>query len=123
MEHNIAWFDVPVSDLSRAMTFYTAVLGAPVKLNKSGSIPLGILPTPKGGQMGCLVPNGPVKPASDGVMVWFSCEGRFRAAVSAAKKNGGTILGEIHAIGGFGFRAEVLDSEGNRIALYSETDT
>ena len=29
---------------------------------------------------------------------------------------------EIHSIGPHGFRALILDSEGNRVALHSETD-
>jgi predicted enzyme related to lactoylglutathione lyase len=49
-------------------------------------------------------------------------EGRLKDSVAAAKANGGKILGDIHAIGGFGFRAEVQDSEGNRIALYSSAN-
>lgn len=52
-------------------------------------------------------------------MLWFDVEGRLKDAVAAATANGGKILGDIHAIGEYGFRAEVQDSEGNRIALYS----
>jgi uncharacterized protein len=119
MKHNIAWFDVPVTDLDRAIRFYSAVLASPVTTEKSGSIPIGILPTPDGQKMGCLVTGDATKPSLNGVMIWFDVEGRLKESVAAATAKGGKILGEIHAIGGFGFRAEVQDSEGNRIALYS----
>ena len=119
MKHNITWFDVPVTDLDRAIRFYSAVLGSPVTKEKTGSIPTGILPTPDGQKMGCLVSGNQAKPSLNGVMVWFDVEGRLKESVAAATANGGKILGDIHAIGGFGFRAEVQDSEGNRIALYS----
>jgi uncharacterized protein len=36
--------------------------------------------------------------------------------------NGGSVIQDTHPIGPHGFRAVVLDSEGNRIALHSETD-
>ena len=111
-----------MTDLGRAMRFYSAVLGAPVKQEQTGSIPLGMLPTPDGKQMGCLVPTDGYRPSGDGVMIWFHVEGRLEAAVAATKAHGGKVLSDVRAIGGYGFRAEVLDSEGNRIALYSETN-
>jgi predicted enzyme related to lactoylglutathione lyase len=122
MKHNIAWFDVPVTDLDRAIRFYSAVLGSPVTKEQTGSIPIGMLPTPDGQKMGCLVPGNQARPSSNGVMIWFDVEGRLEESVAAAKANGGKILGDIHDIGGFGYRAEVQDSEGNRIALYSSTN-
>lgn len=35
---------------------------------------------------------------------------------------GGTMRQDVHSIGEYGFRAEVLDSEGNCIALHAETE-
>lgn len=122
MKNNITWFDVPVTDLDRAIRFYSAVLGSPVTREQTGSIPIGMLPTPDGEKMGCLVSGNQARPSLDGVMVWFDVEGRLKEAVAAASANGGKILGDIHAIGEFGFRAEVQDSEGNRIALYSSSN-
>lgn len=122
MKNNIVWFDVPVTDLDRAIRFYSAVLASPVAKEQTGSIPIGMLPTPDGQKMGCLVTGNQARPSLDGVMIWFDVDGRLGAAVMAATENGGEILGDIHAIGGFGFRAEVKDSEGNRIALYSSSN-
>ncbi len=123
MQSNVAWFDIPVRDLDRAIQFYSAVLGAPVVRQQTGSRPLGMLPTPGGGQLGCLVPNGGSEPSEQGVMIWFNVTGRLRAAVAAVTPNGGRILRDVQDIGGYGFRAEVVDSEGNRIALYGDADT
>lgn len=122
MKNNIIWFDVPVIDLDRAIRFYSAVLASPVAKEQTGSIPIGVLPTPDGQKMGCLVTGNQARPSLDGVMIWFDVDGRLGDAVMAATENGGEILGDIHAIGGFGFRAEVKDSEGNRIALYSSSN-
>ena len=122
MKNNIAWFDVPVTDLDRAIRFYSAVLGSPVTKEQTGSSPIGMLPTPDGQKMGCLVPGNAAKPSLNGVMIWFDVDGRLKEAVKAATANGGNILGDIHDIRGYGFRAEVQDSEGNRIALYSSSN-
>jgi hypothetical protein len=122
MKNNITWFDIPVTDLDRAIRFYSAVLDSPVKKEKTGSIPIGMLPTPDGQQMGCLVSGNEAKPSLNGVMIWFDVEGRLKEAVTLAMTNGGKVLGDIHAIGKFGYRAEIQDSEGNRIALYSSSN-
>jgi uncharacterized protein len=120
MKHNISWFDVPVTDLDRAIRFYSAVLGSPVTKEQTGSVPIGMLPTPDGQKLGCLVRGA--EPSVNGVMVWFDVNGRLKDAVAAVTTHGGKILGDVHAIGGFGYRAEVQDSEGNRIALYSNSN-
>lgn len=123
MAQTLVWFDVPVLDLDRAIRFYSGVLGAPVKKEEIEGISLGMLAMPDGAQMGCLVAGvDDFKPSADGVMVYFNCNGRLRAAVTAVKAGGGTVQKDVHAIGPYGFRAEVLDSEGNCIALHSEND-
>jgi uncharacterized protein len=122
MKHNIVWFDVPVLDLDRAIRFYSAVLAAPVKVQEFGEMKIAMLPTPEGGEMGCLVAVEDFKPSADGIMVYFGVNGRLRDAVAAVRANAGTVQKDVHAIGPYGFRAEVLDSEGNCIALHSETN-
>ncbi len=123
MAQTIVWFDIPVQNLDRAIAFYSAVLGAPVKKEEFGDMKLGMLAMPDGTQMGCLVEGGEdFKPSADGIMVYFNCNGRLRAAAKAVKDNHGTMQKDVHAIGPYGFRAEVLDSEGNCIALHSEKD-
>ena len=51
MKPNIVWYDIPALDLDRAIRFYSAVLGAPVKKETVGEVPLGWLPTEDGGHM------------------------------------------------------------------------
>lgn len=122
MKHNIVWFDVPVLDLDRACKFYSAVLGTPVERQTVGDMELGMLPTPEGGQMGCLCVVEGFKPSADGIMIYFGVNGRLKEAVAAVRANGGTVQTDVHSIGPYGFRSEVLDSEGNCIALHSETE-
>lgn len=122
MKSNIVWFDIPALDLDRAIRFYSAVLGAPVEKEETGDVPLGWLPTPDGGRMGCVCVVKDFKPSADGVMIYLSVNGRLKDAVAAVRAHGGTVQTDIHSIGEYGFRAEVLDSEGNGIALHSETD-
>jgi len=58
-------------------------------------------------------------PSDGGPLLYLNTDGRLDVAVSAAKLAGGTVLQPKHSIGPDGYRAIVLDSEGNRIALHS----
>ena len=59
------------------------------------------------------------KPCDRGVLIYLNAQGRLGDALSAVEKNGGKILQPKHSIGQYGFRAVILDSEGNRLALHS----
>lgn len=45
---------------------------------------------------------------------------RLDDASGAVERNGGKIVQPKHAIGPFGFRAVVIDSEGNRLAVHAD---
>jgi uncharacterized protein len=122
MKHNLVWYDIPALDLDRAIRFYSAILAAPVVKEEDSEVPLAWLPTPDRGRMGCLCVVKDFQPSAHGIMIYFGVNGRLKDAVAAVRANGGTVQSEIHSIGEYGFRSEVLDSEGNCIALHSETE-
>ncbi len=119
--HNRAvWFDIPVVDLDRATAFYRAVLGVGVEKVSFGDSSIGVIEH-KEGNGGCLVPEK-AEIAAGGILLYLNAEGRIRDAVEQVVPHSGTIIEPIHPIGPHGFRAIVLDSEGNRIALHSNSD-
>jgi hypothetical protein len=120
MANQVVWCDIPVRDLDRAIKFYSAVLGGDVKRHDLSGVTVGILPHNDGEVGGCLLTNQEEKPGKDGVMIYLNASGRLDEAVAAVAMNGGSVIKPKHAIGPFGFRAIVIDSEGNRIALHSE---
>lgn len=120
-KHNRAvWFDVPVADLDRATAFYAAVLAIRVTKQAAGDFKFSVLDHQEGNG-GCLVLN-PAEVGKIGVMIYLNADGRIREAVQEVDRLGGEVLQDVHPIGPHGFRAVVLDSEGNRIALHSNTD-
>ena len=114
------WFDIPVADLDRAARFYKAVLGVGVDKETFGEFTFCVIEH-KDGNGGCLVQNE-VEIAAGGILLYLNVNGRISDAVSKVVPNGGSVIQPTHSIGPHGFRAVVLDSEGNRIALHSETD-
>jgi predicted enzyme related to lactoylglutathione lyase len=114
------WFDIPVADLDRSAQFYRAVLGVGVNKEAFGDFSFCVIEH-RDGNGGCLVLNKE-EIAAGGVLLYLNVNGRIRDAVGKVVPNGGSIVQDTHPIGPHGFRAVVLDSEGNRIALHSETD-
>ena len=53
-------------------------------------------------------------------MVYLNATGRLQEAVDLVEQYGGKVEQPPHAIGDFGSRAMIMDSEGNHIALHSE---
>ncbi|HUE39737.1 MAG TPA: VOC family protein [Candidatus Binatia bacterium] len=119
MAHKVVWFDVPVTDLDRAVRFYGAVLEVEIRRERP-DMPIAVLAHAEGDVAGCLFRAQDDRPSDHGPLLYFNVDGRLEEAVAAAIEHGGRVLQPPHAIGAFGHRAIVLDSEGNRIALHSE---
>jgi predicted enzyme related to lactoylglutathione lyase len=121
LHNRVVWFDLPVADLDRAARFYAAVLAIKVSRESFDGFSFAVLEHDQGNG-GCLVPNAAEVSATQGILVYFNVDGRIRDAVAKAEAHGGKVTQPIHAIGPHGFRAIVIDSEGNRIALHSQRD-
>ena len=120
-EHNRAvWFDIPVADLERAASFYRAVLAIQLHREQFQGGAFYVLEH-AGGNGGCLVMQ-PSDISAGGILVYLNVDGRIRDAVQQAGQRGGRIIEPVHPIGPHGFRAVVLDCEGNRVALHSQRD-
>jgi len=120
--HNRAvWFDIPVADLERANAFYAAVLGCGVDAVSMEGLEFSVLEHDEGNG-GCLVQRPDEVTADKGVLLYLNVDGRIRDAAAKVKEHGGRIVEDVVSIGPHGFRAVVLDSEGNRVALHSESD-
>jgi len=120
----LCWTDIPVTNLDRAIKFYSAVLGKAVQKLSEGRMEYGLLGHEEQTASGCLCLRGDSggvdnRPSANGPLIYLSVEGRLDEAVEAARKNGGKVLRARQQIGEHGFRAVIIDSEGNRIALHS----
>jgi predicted enzyme related to lactoylglutathione lyase len=117
--HQIVWVDIPVEDLDRAIGFYSAVLGRAVEKQEYPGMTLGLLPHADQDVGGCLVAGGGLRPSESGPLIYLNAQGRLDEALAATEANGGKVVRPKHAIGPYGFRAIVRDSEGNQVALHS----
>jgi uncharacterized protein len=120
MGHSFVWVDIPVLDLERAIAFYSGVLGAEVTKEGGPGFQFGLFPHGGDDVGGCVyVSDSDNAPSRTGPLIYLNASGRLEAAVQAAQRLGGQVLQPLHQIGPHGWRAVMLDSEGNRVALHA----
>jgi predicted enzyme related to lactoylglutathione lyase len=113
------WFDIPVAD-STAPRLLRAVLKIDVTKQEFDGFAFCFLAHDEGNG-GCLVP-APARSARRAESSSISTsDGRNSRRDRQVEERGGKVKEPVHSIGPHGFRAVVLDSEGNRIALHSSS--
>jgi len=120
MSNPIQWVEISATDLERANEFYKKVFNLKtVLIEMPGSKMYMFGESGKIGSSGCLVKSEVNKPSADGSIVYFACED---VAVEAARVEpaGGKLIVPKTDIGEFGFFAQFIDTEGNRIGMHSE---
>ena len=113
--------DIPVTDLDRAVGFYSALLGEEVKKETVPGFNFGLFPHTDTHVAGCLYEPRPGdnQPSQSGPLIYLNVDGRMDNAVAAVTSHGGKVVEPKHQIGPHGYRAIIVDSEGNRVALHS----
>jgi len=123
MSNPVSFIDIPVKRLDRAMRFYSAVLEREATREDFPTLSIALLAHDEGEVAICLFPAAPDtesnQPSDRGPLIYLNCEGRLNEALEAVEQNGGAVIRAKHSIGANGWRAIVMDSEGNRIALHS----
>ncbi len=116
----VVYFEIPVTNIERAMKFYTAVFGFEFAKTSIDHNEMALFPFDgkNSGITGALARGEIYIPSKSGVLIYFNT-GDIENTLSKAMQNGGQTLYPKTSIGELGFVAEFEDSEGNRIALHS----
>ncbi len=118
------WFEIPVTDISRAQRFYETLLARSLRREDMGPQTLAIFPYENGkGVGGALLQSATAPaPAIDGSLVYLDASPSLDAALSRAAELGAKVLlPKLQLPGTIGFIAQIVDSEGNRVGLHSAT--
>jgi uncharacterized protein len=124
MNNAISWFEIPTADIDRASTFYETIFG--IKLNpldlpniKMRMFPLDDMMTQVGGAL--VKSDGFHKPsATDGPLVYLNGNPDLQNVLDKVEAAGGKIMVPKTLISPeYGSMAVFIDTEGNRIALHS----
>jgi len=125
MKNNaVGWFEIPVNNMDRAVSFYETVLSMKLDRNMMGPIEMAWFPWQEGGTgaAGSLVfHNEFYKPSADGVLIYLTAHsGDLKNELARVEPAGGKVLQPKTKISDeYGFMAIITDSEGNRVALHS----
>ncbi|MCG6191102.1 VOC family protein [Maribellus maritimus] len=125
MKNNaVGWFEIPVNNMERAISFYERVLDLKLQRNMMGPLDMAWFPwTEEGaGSPGSLVKHPEFYvPSADGVLIYLTAHsGDLKNELAKVEPAGGKVIQKKTKISDeYGFMALILDSEGNRVALHS----
>jgi uncharacterized protein len=120
MINAINWFEIPVTDFTRAKNFYeilfdAAIIEVPFPIGKYGMLPSDM----EKGVGGAIVQGDGYTPSADGTVVYLNGGDDLAIPLAKIENAGGKIVMPKTAIGGNGFMAQFIDTEGNKVALHS----
>ncbi len=121
MTNAVNWFEIPVKDFNRAMTFYSTVLGEDVTEIPMPDMKYGVLPydRDKNGIGGAIIETSLQKPSTEGTTIYLNGGENLSTPLARVEKAGGKVVMPKTKIGENGFMALFLDTEGNKLALHS----
>lgn len=120
MHSYISIFEIPATDISRAIEFYQVILDINIERMKISGMEMGILPYEKQSVTGVIVKGEDFRPSADGVTIYLNGGDNLQIILDKVEKSRGKIIipKTAHA-DEIGYFAIFLDSEGNKIGLHS----
>ncbi len=121
MKKLVAFFEIPAVNFERAIKFYELVLGVKLSAMDCGAEKMAFFPMENGQCPGSISWAEDFHPSKDGVLVSLHVED-MEKTISAINKNGGTVTRSKTKIEAEdrGYFALFIDSEGNKVGLYSD---
>ncbi|MFI5170822.1 MAG: VOC family protein [Chitinophagales bacterium] len=120
--NSINWFEISVSDITRATNFYENIFGIKMETMEIMGMKMAMFPAEPGSGKanGALVQSDMHKPSEDGVKVYLNGDPDMSPILDKINGAGGNVTMPKTDIGqGFGFMAFFIDTEGNSIGLHS----
>ena len=119
MANAVNWFEIPATNLKRAVKFYGEVLESELQPMESNGLQMAFFPAQDHGVGGCVTYGNGNKPQPEGTLVYLNGGDDLAKPLSRVEKAGGKIVLPKTPLGPNGFMAIIMDSEGNRVALHS----
>jgi predicted enzyme related to lactoylglutathione lyase len=121
MTNALNWFEIPASDIARAVEFYGKLLDTQLEtMEAMPDFSMAMLPyTPQEGVGGAIIQGEGYAPSIDGSLIYLNGGEDLNTVLSRVEDAGGKIAQPKTGIGENGFVAFFIDSEGNKVGLHS----
>ena len=119
MENKVVWFELPVTDLERAMKFYTEVMGIEFDIQEDEQSRMAFFPFEPGEASGALVLSDGYVPSNTGPVIYLNGGTDLSEQLGRVEAAGGKVTLPKMSIGENGNIAHFEDTEGNRVAFHS----
>lgn len=119
----INWFEIPANDISRAKTFYESIFEIKMEEMEMPGMKYATFPFDpmKGKVAGGLAQSPMHTPGTTGSIIYLNANPDLNNVLDRIEKAGGKITMPKTSIGQNGFMAFFTDTEGNTMALHSNT--
>jgi predicted enzyme related to lactoylglutathione lyase len=119
MANALNWFEIPASDIERAIKFYNTILDTElVPMEAGDGFPMGMFPA-EDGVSGAVIQGEGYVPSTAGSVVYLNGGDDLQVVLDRVEAAGGKPTTPKIDIGENGFVAFFEDSEGNRVGLHS----
>lgn len=121
MKFLVNWFDIPASDINRAVDFYNALFSLKLDIIDCGSEKMACFPEING-VAGAISQVEGFNPSSNGIQITFDGGDNLDELLDSVASLGGKVIkGKTKIeVEGRGYFAQVQDTEGNIIGVYSD---
>jgi len=121
MQNSIHWVEIPTTNIERAVGFYNNLLSIEMKVMEVMSMKTAFFPhTAETQSGGCLMQGPNYIPSDKGTLIYLSAGENLQTALDRVDAAGGTIVLPKTSLGANGYMAHILDTEGNKVGLYSK---
>lgn len=119
MSNAINWFELPTTDMNRAVEFYNQVLGTTLQVMELAGTNMAFFPSSENGVGGALTHGDGKVPGAQGALVYLNGGEDLSTPLSRVEAAGGSVVLPKTSIGENGFIGIFMDSEGNQVAFHS----
>ena len=116
------WFEIPSLNFARARKFYETIYGVEMHTMKMGDADMAFLPMDEGKVGGAVTCCESMKPSADGTLVYLNANPDLSTMLGRVEKAGGkVVVPKTQVTPEIGFFAIFIDTEGNKVALHSQS--
>lgn len=120
MKSYISIFEIPATDLTRAVGFYQQILGIQIQKLEFPELQMGLFPVEEQMTTGVIMKGADYQPSAAGVTIYLNGGNDLQVILDKVETNGGkVIVPKTPHADEVGFFALFMDTEGNQMGLHS----